>query len=370
MKRVLTVGVTYTGDDIDGVEIENLGLCRPTVDSKRAACPLYEYDTIIINPQSYTHFLFGQLGDFSDEPYELDELKNQNSDYDIDTAFDRADRQKEMEAAIAAGANVVWCLSEPKRINFFGYRKTHIGYLDTKVERFVDRSDLLAKKGRRMGEVDPDSPFTRYFEVITKTGGWTLCLRDPSEGYQSIAATPEGYSLAGKLTIGKTCGWLVSPPSTPEAVNQLVRDSISLERNSTANEKYHSIFLSHTSDDKPFVRQLRKDLLNHGVPRVWLDEAEIEIGDSLITKIDEGIELSRYIAIVLSGKSVKAPWVRKELDLAMNREIASGEVVVLPILYEKCDLPGFLKGKMYADFSKVKNYEEMLNKVLRRLRIS
>ena len=48
----------------------------------------------------------------------------------------------------------------------------------------------------------------------------------------------------------------------------------------------------------------------------------------------------------------------------------SGEVVVLPLLYEPCELPEFLKGKMYADFSKPEEYEAMLAKLLRRLRIT
>ena len=60
----------------------------------------------------------------------------------------------------------------------------------------------------------------------------------------------------------------------------------------------------------------------------------------------------------------------KELDIAMNREIASGEVVVLPLLYEECELPEFLKGKLYADFSKPEEYEAVLAKLLRRLRIA
>jgi hypothetical protein len=38
--------------------------------------------------------------------------------------------------------------------------------------------------------------------------------------------------------------------------------------------------------------------------------------------------------------------------VATNKEIASGEVVVSPLLYEECELPEFLKGKLYADFSK------------------
>ncbi|MBP8234779.1 MAG: toll/interleukin-1 receptor domain-containing protein, partial [Rhizorhabdus sp.] len=186
----------------------------------------------------------------------------------------------------------------------------------------------------------------------------------------SIAATPEGYSLGGQLMLGTPTGWLLTPPTSQEAQNQLVRDSLALEKADPAHEKYHGIFLSHTGVDKPFVRQLRKDLLAHGVEHVWLDEAEIDIGDSLIAKIEEGMKLSRYIAVVLSKKSIGAPWVKKELDVAMNREIASGEVVVLPLLYEECELPEFLKGKLYADFSKPEEYEAVLGKLLRRLRIS
>lgn len=370
MRTVLTVGLNYTGNAIDGVEIENLGLCQPSADSERSAYPLYEYDTIIINPKSYTHFLFGEEGEFSNELNELGLLKRKNDSYDLDAAFDREDRRKEMAAAIKSGATVVWCLSEPKRMNFFGYRETHLGYAAPSVASFVKRSELILKKGRRMGTVDPDSPFSRYFDTLSRVGGWSLCLTDPDEGYTSIASTPEGYSLGGKIVLGTTTGWLVTPPTSQEAENQLVRDSLALEKINPINEKYHGVFLSHTSVDKPFVRRLRKDLLAHGVERVWLDEAEIEIGDSLINKIDEGMKLSRYIAVVLSSKSINAPWVKKELDVAMNREISSGEVVVLPLLYEQCELPEFLKGKLYADFSNLENYEAVLSKLLRRLRIA
>jgi hypothetical protein len=371
MKRVLTVGLTYTGAPIKGVEIENLGLCHPGVEPDRAAFLLYEYDTIIINPQSFTHFLFGQAGQHSASPNELGALKREKDRYDLDTAFDDKDRRRELEAAIAEGTTVVWCLAEPKRMNFFGYRETHLGYLAPKVTDLIRHADLLVKKGRRFGSIDPDSPFARYFDVLVKSG-WTLCLSDVEDlkGYVSIASTPEGYSLGGRVTLGSTVGWLLTPPTSPEAENQLVRASLALEKSDPKQEKYHSLFLSHTSGDKPFVRQLRRDLMAHGVPRVWLDEAEIEIGDSLIAKIQEGMRLSRYIGVVLSTKSIKAPWVKKELDVAMNREIAQGEVVVLPLLYEKCELPDFLKGKLYADFTDPDEYEQMLGKLLRRLRIT
>lgn len=368
MKRVLTVGMTYTGEQIEGVEIDNLGLCRPQVDNGRAAFALYEYDTIVINPQSFTHFLFGVAGEFSDDPHELGKLKGENVKYDIDTAFDANDRNMEMMAAIREGATVIWCMSELKRKFFYGWRETYMGYLAPELATFIKRSNLLVKKGRRMGRFEPDKPFARYFDVLSRTG-WSSCLSDPADRFASIASTPEGYSLGGHVALTATAGWLLTPPTSQDAVNQLVRDGLGVEKAHPAQEKYHSLFLSHTAVDKPFVRRLRDDLVARGVP-VWMDEAEINIGDSLTVKIEEGMKLSRFIAVVLSTKSIAAPWVRKELDIAMNREITSREVVVLPLMFEKSELPEFLKGKLYADFSNPDDYEVMLAKLLRRLRIT
>jgi hypothetical protein len=42
-------------------------------------------------------------------------------------------------------------------------------------------------------------------------------------------------------------------------------------------------------------------------------------------------------------------------------------VVVLPILIEQVELPGFLKGKKYADFSDATHYQDALAQVLNRL---
>ena len=60
-----------------------------------------------------------------------------------------------------------------------------------------------------------------------------------------------------------------------------------------------SIFLSHNSKDKPFVRSLARYLEKAGI-KVWVDEAEINVGDSLIQKISNGIENMRYLGVILS----------------------------------------------------------------------
>lgn len=66
-----------------------------------------------------------------------------------------------------------------------------------------------------------------------------------------------------------------------------------------------SIFLSHTHKDKPFVRKLAQALEINGV-RVWVDEAEIKVGDSLITKIEEGIKDVDYLGVILTPTSVSS----------------------------------------------------------------
>lgn len=130
-----------------------------------------------------------------------------------------------------------------------------------------------------------------------------------------------------------------------------------------------SLFISHNCKDKLFVRKLASDLQRCGV-RCWLDEAEIQVGDSLISKIRDAIDEMDYVGVVLSPNSVDSPWVQREVDIAMNQEIEGRRVKVLPLLYCECELPSFLKGKLYADFSSTEKYESALTLLLRRLDVT
>lgn len=123
-----------------------------------------------------------------------------------------------------------------------------------------------------------------------------------------------------------------------------------------------SVFLSHNHKDKDFVRGLAIDIESHGI-RVWLDEAEMKIGDSLVQKIREGIDNVDYFAVILSSNSVNAPWVENELDVAMNYQIA-GRIKILPIILEEVELPSFLIGKLYSNFSKIESYNSELKRLI------
>jgi len=130
-----------------------------------------------------------------------------------------------------------------------------------------------------------------------------------------------------------------------------------------------SVFISYCSQDRGFAKKLSSDLRLFGV-RVWIDEGEIKVGDSLIEKIRQGIDQVEYLAVVLTPASANSEWVKKEVDIAMNQEIEGRKVKVLPLLLEPCEMPGFLKGKKYADFMTDDLYQQTLSELLHRLGVN
>ena len=93
------------------------------------------------------------------------------------------------------------------------------------------------------------------------------------------------------------------------------------------------VFISHSSNDDPFVRDLRRALELLGV-RVWADSRQLRGGSKLAAEIDEAIESARQFVAVISANTVESPWVRKEIRKALEveaRRKAEGYRVV-PVL--------------------------------------
>jgi len=129
-----------------------------------------------------------------------------------------------------------------------------------------------------------------------------------------------------------------------------------------------TIFLSHNQRDKDFVRRLAVDLQRLGA-NVWLDERELDIGDSIVSAVQTAIAAADYVAVVLSPHSVQSKWVQREMEAAFAEEINSGRVKVLPLLRADCDIPPFLQARLYADFRVEQDYATGLAKIARRLGI-
>lgn len=109
------------------------------------------------------------------------------------------------------------------------------------------------------------------------------------------------------------------------------------------------VFISHSSVDKPFVRELAQAIQNAGF-QVWLDEKELLVGDSLPHKISEGVQSASVVLVVVSSAAIRSRWLRFELNHA-TQKMVEGECRVIPIVIEKVDLPAEVTGLLYADFT-------------------
>ena len=100
--------------------------------------------------------------------------------------------------------------------------------------------------------------------------------------------------------------------------------------NRGSHSKEYDVFISHATEDKDhFVRPLAKALVAKGL-RVWYDEFELRIGDSLREKIDLGLVSSRFGVVVISPSFFQKNWPQYELDGLTAPQMA-GEKVILPI---------------------------------------
>jgi TIR domain len=93
-----------------------------------------------------------------------------------------------------------------------------------------------------------------------------------------------------------------------------------LQDASVRKGKYDA-FISHATEDKDtVVRPLAAALVRLGF-RIWLDETELHVGDSLRKSIDAGLSKSRYGIVVLSKAFFAKNWPKYELDGLVAREL-------------------------------------------------
>ena len=92
----------------------------------------------------------------------------------------------------------------------------------------------------------------------------------------------------------------------------------------------YDAFISHASEDKQkFVKPLAK-ALSCMEYRVWYDEFELRVGDSLRQSIDKGLVNSNFGIVVLSPAFFAKNWPQYELNGLTAREL-DGHKVILPI---------------------------------------
>jgi tetratricopeptide (TPR) repeat protein len=112
------------------------------------------------------------------------------------------------------------------------------------------------------------------------------------------------------------------------------------------------LFLSHSSADDGFVRELRQALADLGQP-VWIDSRQLKGGDPLESEIQAAIEAGASFAVLVSPESLQSEWVGKELVHGLKVQAERGRDVfpVIPL-----SLNGTRLGVLQALFKEEPTY--------------
>lgn len=107
-------------------------------------------------------------------------------------------------------------------------------------------------------------------------------------------------------------------------------------------------FLSHTSSDKDLVELVQKELTH---ANAWYDAVDIENGDSIPEKINDGLRNATHYILFWSEKASESPWVHAELNAAFIRMLA-GKCKFMIFILDSTDLPELLQPYKYDEVDK------------------
>jgi len=127
------------------------------------------------------------------------------------------------------------------------------------------------------------------------------------------------------------------------------------------SERLGTVFISYASEDAEFVDRLVAALDRYAA-KVWYAKREILVGESIAQRVSQALGEASALIAVLSSSSVDKPWVLRELNSTLCRQLQSAGVTVLPVLIEKCSLPPLLADMKYADFTQ--SFEAGLNDLI------
>src|SRR5437016_10379863 len=104
----------------------------------------------------------------------------------------------------------------------------------------------------------------------------------------------------------------------------------------------NKLFISHSSQDDAFVRDLRAVFELHGVD-AWIDSRELRPGGLLEPDIAKAIEEAEAFAFVVSPAAHESRWVFKELRHALDVQKRRGREIfpVFALLLDGTELGSF-----------------------------
>lgn len=113
-----------------------------------------------------------------------------------------------------------------------------------------------------------------------------------------------------------------------------------------------NIFISYSHRDKSIVDSIAQELaFEFGSENIFYDSWSIQPGNSIIGKMNEGLELFNTFFFFLSSKSLDSNMAALEWRSALNKSVNTGSKFVV-VRLEDCSIPTILSDLQYIDLYK------------------
>lgn len=119
----------------------------------------------------------------------------------------------------------------------------------------------------------------------------------------------------------------------------------------------HDVFISSSPQDREWVQnELLPKLEKQGL-RIWVDFRNIELGDSLAAEIEQAVQTSRKILLILSPDYLNDVWTQFEQSVRYKLEISNWVSRLIVLRKEKFAFPSTLSNLNYVDFAEPNNLD-------------
>lgn len=118
------------------------------------------------------------------------------------------------------------------------------------------------------------------------------------------------------------------------------------------------VFLCHSKDDKPKVREIYRHLIADGFD-AWLDEEKLIPGQDWDLEIRKAVHDTDVVIVFLSnGSTTKTGYIQKEIRFALDAadEQPEGAIFIIPGRLEECQVPNRLDKWQWVDLYKQNGY--------------
>jgi Domain of unknown function (DUF1883)/TIR domain len=176
----------------------------------------------------------------------------------------------------------------------------------------------------------------RYHGGLVRQSPTQLVI--PNAGHWHVTVDMQGLvgETRSSIRVIPPAAMAPLPPYSPpvaRSLSQLVQERSESDAAAGTDPELsipYDVFISHATEDKDeVVRPLANALVGEHL-RVWYDEFELRLGDSLRRKIDAGLAQSRFGVVVLSHSFFAKNWPQYELDGLVTREM-TGQQIILPL---------------------------------------